>query len=821
MGSPGEVPGRVEQSGQASASGTVFQAGRDVHYYVPSARSLTGKAWRLPARNPHFTGREELLTRLHLAVNESGTVAVHSLLGLGGVGKSQAAVEYAHRYAADFDIVWWIPAEQPALIPDHLAELGLVLGLVGPTDLVAMAGVVLSALRHRGRWLVVFDNAEDLAALWPYLPSGDGQVLITTRRGGFGAVGAVIDVDVLDRAESIALLHSRIPGVPTDAAEVLAELVGDLPLAIEQAAAYLESTRLPIGNYLDLLRTQTSRMLPRGRVAGRGETLATLWDLSLTALADQNVAAVQLVEILAWLAPEPVPLDLFTTHPEELPEPLATVVTDPVELVDTVGALADWYLIRRIGSEVTIAHRLLQQSLRVHPDRHRKSSLGVVAQRLLRADLPGDIMTAPENWPRWRALLPHVLALHDDLTHNHTTATHDTAWLLGRAATYLQTHGRPDLALPLFERALAIDEAVYGSDHPAVASNLENLGLALRDLGRPAEARPLFERALAIDEAVYGSDHPAVASNLDSLGGALRALGLLVEARPLFERALAIYEAVYGPDHPAVAVRLNNLGLVLRHLGRPGEAQSLYERALVITEAVYGPNHPDVAIRLNNLGGVLRHLGRPGEAQSLYERALVITEAAYGPNHPTVAIRLNNLGGALRALGRPGEAQTLFERALAIDEGVYGPNHPDIATDLNNLGGTLHDLGHPDEARSLYERALAIDEGVYGPNHPDIATDLNNLGGALRSLGRPDEARPLFERALAITEAAYGPSHPTVAIRLNNLAFVLSDLGELNEAEQLYRRSLTIRTNTLGADHPSTLASRENLTSLPKNQQAD
>ncbi|MEJ2856521.1 MULTISPECIES: FxSxx-COOH system tetratricopeptide repeat protein [unclassified Saccharothrix] len=637
----GETAGRVEQSGEAGSGGTVFQAGRDVHYHAPAAASA-GRAWRVPARNPHFTGREELLARLHEAVRGSGAVAVHSLLGLGGVGKSQTAVEYAHRYAADFDVVWWIPAEQPALIPDHLAELGIALGLPAKPDAVAMAGSVLSALHHRARWLLIFDNAEDPTALWPYLPSGEGRVLITTRRGGFGAVGPVIDVDVLDRAESIALLHSRIPAVPQAAAQELAELVGDLPLAIEQAAAYLESTRLPIDDYLDLLRTQTTRMLPRGRVAGRAETLATLWDLSLTALADQDAAAVQLVEILAWLAPEPVPLDLFTTHPDELPEPLATVVTDPVGLVDTVGALADWYLIRRTGSDVTIAHRLLQQSLRARHDRHPTPPREAVAQRLLRTHLPGQIMTVPENWPRWQALLPHVLALHDDLGHDRTT-TQDTAWLLDRAATYLRTHGRPDQARPLSERALAITEAATGPDHHHVAIRLNNLGLVLRDLGHPDEARALFERALAIAEAANGPDHPTVAIRLNNLGGALRDLGRLDEARALYERALAIDETANGPDHPTVAIRLNNLGIALRHLGRPDEARALYERALAIDEATYGPDNPVVATCVHNLALVLSDLGHLSEARRLLRRALAIRTDMLGADHPDTITSRKNL----------------------------------------------------------------------------------------------------------------------------------------------------------------------------------
>ncbi|MFD1145508.1 FxSxx-COOH system tetratricopeptide repeat protein, partial [Saccharothrix hoggarensis] len=491
------------------------------------------EVWNVPARNPNFTGRGGALARLRQAMRSPGALTVHSLRGLGGVGKSQLVIEYVHRFAADFDLVWWIPAQQPALIPDHLAGLGAALGLDADADPETTAAGVLAELRGRRRWLLVFDNAEDAADLRPYMPSGDGRVLVTTRRQGFRSLGPVLDVDVLDRAESVALLRRRVPGVTDDTAGALAEWLGDLPLALEQASAYLEATDLPVAAYLDLLRTRTAEMFGRGRVAGREETLATLWDLSLTALDGQDRAAVQLLDLLAWMAPEPVPLDLFTAHPQALPAPLAEAAADPYGFAETVGTLVGWFLARRSDDEVTIAHRLLQHSLRARtaPTASTQDSMSPasVVQELLAADLPGEIVTAPENWPRWRALLPHVLAVYENTTTIPSTTGH-TVWLLDRAATYLQTHGAPSQALSLFERALAIDEAVYGPDHPEVATRLNNLGHVLSDLGRPGDAQPLLERALAITEAAY------------------------------------------GPDHPEVATRLNNLGHVLSDLGRPGDA---------------------------------------------------------------------------------------------------------------------------------------------------------------------------------------------------------------------------------------------------------
>jgi tetratricopeptide (TPR) repeat protein len=246
---------------------------------------------------------------------------------------------------------------------------------------------------------------------------------------------------------------------------------------------------------------------------------------------------------------------------------------------------------------------------------------------LLRADAPRDIMREPRSWPRWAVLLPHVLAAADFLDREQAPDAElmlDASWLLDRAGTYLQARARLEDALPLFRRALAINEATYSSDHPEIATTLNNLALALSDLGHPDQAQPLHERALAITEATHGLDHPDVAIRLTNLASALRDLGHPDQTQPLIERALAIDEATYGPDHPAVANDLNNLALTLSDLGHHHEAQPLIERALAIDEATYGPDHPDVATTLSNLALILSNLGHPDQAQPLIERALII-----------------------------------------------------------------------------------------------------------------------------------------------------------------------------------------------------
>jgi tetratricopeptide (TPR) repeat protein len=685
---------------------------------VPAEPRFPGalpEVFTVPGRNPHFTGRAAELEAIRTSLSAATVMTVH---GLGGVGKTQIVIEYAHRHASTYDLVWWINAEQPTLITSQLAALAEPLGLPADFDPKTTVWAVCAGLRRRQRWLLIFDNAEDVGHIRPALPAGSGHVLITTRRRGFSYLGPVLDLEVLPRSEAITLLRRRAPRLTDAHANALAELLGDLPLALEQAAAYLDQIQLPPAEYLHLFTTRGAEMYGRGRVIDHQHTIATVWSLSLDQLRAPWPAAVQLLGLCAYLAPEPIPLDLFTGHPELLPAPLAGVAEDPLAFAETVGVLVGYSLARRTDAGL-LMHRLVQAVIRYSGPTSREDPHPLlVVLGLLRADLPEEIWTAPANWPRWQQLLSHVLAAtahHDDANPTAATAT---SWLLDRAASYQHTHGWPDTARPLLERALHIDETTYGPDHPEVASTLNDLAWTLRELDEPDAARPLLERALHIEETAYGPDHPDVAHTLNNLAGALRELGELDTSRLLYERALHINETTYGPNHTSVARTLNNLAGTLRELDEPDTARPLLERALHIDETVYGPEHPEVATDLNNLARTLRELDEPDTARPLVERALHIDETTYGPDHPKIVHTLLNLAGALRELGELDITRPLLERALHINETTYGPDHSHVALTLNNLAWTLRELGEPDTARLLYERALHIDETTYGPDHP-------------------------------------------------------------------------------------------------------
>jgi tetratricopeptide (TPR) repeat protein/transcriptional regulator with XRE-family HTH domain len=654
----------------------------------PAEALLAGdslQAWNIPPRNPNFTGRADELGSIREGLAAHATMTVHALRGLGGVGKTQLAVEYAYCNAATYDLAWWIDAEHSTTIPDQLATLGAELGLPPIDDSFAAAKAVCRFLRGSSSWLLIFDNAEGPDGVRPFLPGGSGHVLVTTRRTGFRSLGNVLDLDVLDRAHAVALLQHRAAGVSDTAADLLADLLGDLPLALDQAAAYLDRTSVSPEDYLDLLRNRTADIYRTGSPAGYPHTIATVWSLSMDELDATAPAAAQLLRLCAWLASESIPLDLFANNPGQLPSPLAAAAADPLMFAETIASLLDYSLVRRTSYGL-VFHRLIQAVSRHMQSQQTDTNLLRAALNLLYADLPTRVVAAPENWPRWRELLRNVLAATGHAADSDPSSSHTTAQLVGLAASHLLLHGRPADALPLFERVVCIRESQHGTSHPDVANALNNVGWALRELGRPAEAQSPIERAIQIWENTRGSSHPDVANALNNLGHALRNQGRPLEAKPLFERARRIDETTHGPEHPDVATGLENLGLVLRDVGRAADAEPLFQRALHIRESHYGPDHPQVTAAMGNLGLALLDLERPTEAVSLFERAAQRRQALMGPDHPYVANALENLGLAFLELDRLIEAHQLLKRVLSIRETAYGASHPLTLRARKNLG---------------------------------------------------------------------------------------------------------------------------------------
>jgi tetratricopeptide (TPR) repeat protein len=745
---------------------------------------LANAIWNVPyRRNPDFTGREELLVELREKLTSGKAAALtQAIYGLGGVGKTQLATEYAYRYDGEYDVVWWLRAEDAAtLVEDYAALAGrLELREKDARDQEVIVEAVRGWLTREQRWLLVFDNANRPEDVSKYLPGVvRGHVIITSRNPNWGGIASTLQVKVLEQAEGVEFLLSRTRQEDEESARKLSVELGGLPLALAQAGAYIEANGVTIAHYLELFQSRRAELWgeERGPLDYDKRTVSATLNLAIKHVDIESPRSVDLLNLSAFLGPDDIPLTLLSRGHEHLPELLGATVADDLEINETIGALRRYSLVEVAEKKDSLSvHRLVQAVVRDGLGEDESKVWAEAAVDVVNEVFPYD-KDDVRTWGESARLLPHALATTGHIEELGILSG-SAGRLLNEVGKYLRGRAQYVEAKSALERSLSIMSKVYGAKHSYYASTLVSLGTVLQELGDLEGARAHYERALAIDEKVFGLDHPTVAIDVNNLGTVLRELGDLEGAKGHLEKALAIDEKVYGPDHPTVAIRVNNLGRVLQELGDLEGAKAHYERALAIDEKVYGPDHPTVAIRVNNLGGMLQDLGDLEGAKAHYERALAIDEKVFGLDHPNVAIDVNNLSTVLRDLGDLEGAKAHYERALAIDERVFGLDHPNVAIYTNNLGRVLQELGDLEGARLYLERALAIDERVFGPDHPLVARDVNNLGMVFRELGDLEGAKGHLERALRILPKFLGEEHPNIAVVRSNLEVVMDLLAK-------------------------------------------
>jgi nucleoside phosphorylase/tetratricopeptide (TPR) repeat protein len=612
------LPDEAERQDTASRHAAAFAFEVLAKFEIPPEREKLRPEiiWNVPhSRNPNFTGRDELLKKLREALTSGQATALTqaALHGLGGVGKTQLALEYSYRFARDYYLVWWVRSEDPVALAAEYAALAGALELPekGAAEQELAVAAVRQWLSQNGQWLLIFDNAGERQDLKGYIPQGGGgHVLITSRNPVWRGMARPLDVKVWERDESVAFLLKRTGQEKTAgpeekaAADELANELGDLPLALEQAGAYIEECGDTIGHYLELFRTRRQELLKRGKLSqDYPDTVATTWELSFQkAQAASPEAAADLLNLCAFLAPDDIPKKLLEQGAAHLPKFMAAAIQDPVKFDDALAILRR-YSLMEVSNDALAEHRLVQAVVRDRLDKKGKEKWAGALVDLLGNVYSGDFHSQINRWP-WRGrLLPHTLAVAGH-AENFQVALLAAGQLLNQAGFYLRFRAEFIAAKNCYARALAIDEAAYGSNHPAVAIRVNNLGRVLKDLGDLPGAKAKFERAFVIDEAAYGPNHPNVATAVNNLGSVLRALGDLSGAKAKFERALAINEAAYGPDHPEVAIAANNLGIVFKALGDLPGARARLERAVAILRQFLGEDHPDTKLVKDNLAAL-------------------------------------------------------------------------------------------------------------------------------------------------------------------------------------------------------------------------
>jgi hypothetical protein len=527
----------------------------------PRLPGVLPAVWNVPARNPGFTGRDGLLVAVREALLGGNRTVVQALHGMGGVGKTQLAIEYAHRFGGSYDLVWWINAEEAGLIGGQVAELAAELGRAVPgEDIESAKRAVLAQLRQRDQWLLVFDNAANAEDVAGWLPGGTGHVLITSRATGWTEIAVPVPVDVLARVESVAILTSRVPGLAEEDADRIAAALGDLPLGLAQTAGYMIQTGLPAAECLELLEAQAGQIMNEGRPSSYPRSLATVTQLAYDRLRAGDPASAQVLEICAFLAPEPVPADWFPKAAAVLPEPLAAKAADPVTWRHVLGLLGK-HALARIDQNALVVHRLTHAIVRglLPPD--QVAATQAAAWALLAANHPGD-GTLPSTWPEWARLVPHLLAL--DVA---VATTHKLRELVNAAAWYLAKRGDARGAYDLAHRLYEQCRGQLGPDDSWMLAAASTLAEALRRLGRYQDACDLDQDNLERKRRLRGIDDPGTLASANNLAVDLRMLGEFERARELDEDTLARRRRVLGEDHPDTQRSARNLAADLRALG--------------------------------------------------------------------------------------------------------------------------------------------------------------------------------------------------------------------------------------------------------------
>ncbi|MDX5574834.1 FxSxx-COOH system tetratricopeptide repeat protein, partial [Streptomyces sp. ID01-9D] len=800
----------------APADNTARRAHKEMEVKTPEARFVrTGQPkimGNVPPKNPNFTGRESLLAAVERQLTEDETTAVlpHALHGLGGVGKSQIAVEYVYRHSGDYNVIWWIPAEQESLILAALAELAASLGLqVGPQANTAVPAVreALRTGKPFDNWLLVFDNAEDIEAVRSYFPNGGpGKIIVTSRNREWERIATPLSVDVFDREESIALLQRRARGLSTHDAGRLAEALGDLPLAVEQAGAWHAATGMPVDEYLQLLDERRPEILELAPSPDYPLPVAAVWDISLGRLTAENPAARQLLQICACMAPEPIPLNMLRggRNVQITPE-LDPVLRDPLLLARATRDLSKLSLVRLDHKAGTLQmHRLMQNVIVARLDPEERERMRNAAHLLLTTAKPG-LPASPEQWSTYLGLLPHMIA--SDAVNSSDAWVRD---LVFDMVTFLYYWGAHDAGADLTRQAWEAWSEQSAEDDLHVIRITKMLGFYLHHLGRIAEAAALSEQAMEVSRTAPIPEEEVIDSMLQQ-AGSLRYRGDFEAARELSAEAYERASGLYGPEDPTTLSAAHSYGLSLRVNGDFRQAREIDEESARQRELLYGPTSGLTVNTLSALAADTREAGDFLEARALQESTYQTYRTHFGPTNAATIRAALNLAICRRRAGFLEGAAELVEEILERFTSRYGAAYPET------LGAALAAVvdrriaGRLEDSRRLGRQTLDGYRDIFGEHHPYTLCAMINVAATLRALGEVEEAERLDTVAGERLRADLGERHVyslAAAFGRANDHYARLDFAGALEADSA---TLPLLTEVAGEDHPFTLVCVANL----------
>ena len=805
--------------------------------------------WKMQPRNSVFTGRAEVLEQLHAQLLGSGKAVVMpvALHGLGGVGKTAVAIEYAHRYMADYDVIWWVPAENRNLINPSLGELAERMGIKAGSEYGEAAAAAREALRVGKpfeRWLLIFDNAEEPDDLAEHFPGGPGHVIVTSRNPAWASVAEPVDVNVFSRQESVEHLQRMVDELSAEEADQVAEELGDLPLAIEQAGAWLKATGMAAADYVALLEDQLALSVDPNQTLDLPRLVFATWRVSFDRLRGQSPAAAKLLELCSFFAPDPISMTLL--NGDEMLEALRQVdskVRDRGVLARLIRETARYSLAKvDRGSNAISMHRLVQAAIRSQLDAEQANDTVHEAHKVLVGARPrqGDT-DDPENWHRYDKIWPHL-----ETSGAWNCDEVDTRQLLIERVRYLWKRGdfqealrsgrelekkwqeklEPDEYWQLlylrshianvlrsqgkFQEAFDLDSAVYaeqreilGETDPQSLQTARSLGGDLRGLGDFRRAKELDELTYEQLKDAFGVDDPATLNGANNLAEDLRLMGDYFRARDLDTDTLYHRKRVLkNQDHPYTLHSAANLARDLRDAGDYAQSVELLRDVYARYRAV-GEDLVETLRTAKSLAVSLRKAGHLDEAYDLTKETRDRYASKYAANHPEALACELNLACDLSAREDKPAALELASAVLGVYQADLGPLHPCTLVALNNLSIYQREVGPVTEALRMVDIALEAMRDKLGPDHPFTLTSAINKASCLHDIGDLDAAVSLQRETLDRLQKTLGMRHPDTLVCEGNLAITLRDSGRSAEAVALQRQVVLIMTEVVGADHPN------------------
>ncbi|MDL4813704.1 tetratricopeptide repeat protein [Actinomadura opuntiae] len=768
------------------------------------ARVPAGGAVNLPRLpSPVFVGRDEALGGLRGAVRDGPGVIAQAVVGLGGIGKSELALQYADRRRGDYDLVWWVLAENADAVQAGLADLCRALCAPVASAAAAQAPApeaaawALAWLAAHDRWLVVFDNAEDVADLEPLLGRlRSGHVLVTSRRTvGWDAIGTVLRLPVLRHDDAVDLLET-LTG-PAGGAGDLAEELGGLPLALRQAGAYIAAVPgMTVRTYAGRLRESAhwavSARPPHGfgRRRSDQQVVAAVWSVTMDRVRDEHPLAGQVMRLLACFAPDRLPCDVLYGLPD----------TDPVEVGEALAALASYSMVELSADQRYVSvHRLVQAVTRAALTDADHEHDRTMAAELIRKALP-DTPKAIESWPRWAELLPHVRAALDPASD-----------AMAAVLEYLSASGNYRAGLELQRLATTALERLHGPEHPLTLASHANLGYWTGATGDAVGARDMYAALLPVRMRMAGAEHPSALSTRANLARWTGEAGDAAAARDMFAALLPISERVLGAEHPNT---LSARAYLASWTGRAGDAvaaREMFAALLPVSERVRGPEHHQTVTARANLAFWTGATGDTAGARDMFAALLPISERTLGPEHPETLTARANLAGWTGDAGDAVAARDMFAALVPVRERVLGAEHPETLVARAGLAHWTGRAGDMGAARDLYAGLLPVRERVLGPEHPDTLSARAGLAYWTGEAGDAGAARDLYAALLPVRERVLGPEHPDTLTTWANLAQWTGRAGDAVAARDHYVELVPVRERVLGAEHPHTLTARRRL----------